>query len=80
MWFMRNEPMLPSGSAISTWMFLFFLSTGTRSGIGVSHQSISPFCSAAAAVAGSGMITHSMRSTFIFLPPASQECGSLRGT
>ena len=80
MWFMRKEPMLPSGSAMSTWMFLFFLSTGTRSGIGVSHQSISPFCSAAAAVAGSGMITHSMRSTLIFLPPASQECGSLRGS
>ena len=72
MWLRRKEPMLPSGSAMSTLMLRLRLSTGTRSGIGVSHQSISPFCSAADAVAGSGMMTHSMRSTFMTLPPASQ--------
>ena len=77
---MRNEPILPRGSPISTLMFLFFFRTGTRSAIGFSHQSISPFCNAAAAVAGSGMIIHSTRSTIICLPPASQEAFSCRGT
>ncbi len=40
---------------------------------------ISPFCSAAAAVAGSGITTHSTRSASIRLPPASHEAGSERG-
>ena len=39
---------------MSTITLRFFRSNGTRSGIGISHQSTSPFCSAAAAVAGSG--------------------------
>ena len=80
MWLRRKAPMLPSGSAMSTLMLRFLLSTGTRSGIGVSHQSISPFCSAAEAVAGSGMITHSMRSTCMTLPPDHHSPGSFRGT
>jgi hypothetical protein len=33
-----------------------------------------------AAVAGSGMMTHSIRSTSMFLPPASQSAFSERGT
>ena len=77
---MRNVPILPSGSAISTEMLRFFFNSGTRSEIGFSHQSTSPFCSAAEAVAGSGMTTHSMRSTSMFLPPASQDAFSCRGT
>ena len=77
---MRKVPMLPSGSAMSTATLRFFRSTGTRSEIGFSHQSTSPFCSAAEAVPGSGMMIHSMRSTIIFLPPASHDAGSSRGT
>ena len=77
---MRKVPMLPSGSAMSTATLRLRRSTGTRSEIGFSHQSTSPFCSAAEAVAGSGMTIHSTRSTRIFLPPASQDAGSSRGT
>src|ERR1700738_2179593 len=77
---MRKLPIFPSGSAISTTTLRLLLSTGTRSAIGVSHQSTSPFCSAADAVAGSAMTTHSMRSTKICLPPESHELGSCRGT
>jgi hypothetical protein len=72
--------MLPSGSAISTATLRLRRSTGIRSVIGFSHQSTSPFCSAAEAVAGSGITTHSTRSTIIRLPPASQLAGSSRGT
>ena len=42
------------------------------SGSGGFHQSTSPFCSAAAAVAASGIICHSTRSNVMRLPPASQ--------
>ncbi len=72
--------MLPSGSAISTATFGFFFSSGTRSDDGVSHQSTSPFCSAAAAVATSGTICHSIRSKLMRLPPDSQFAFSARGT
>ncbi len=78
-WLSRMSPMLPSGSAISTLMRLLRFSRGTRSGIGFSHQSTSPFCSAAAAVAASGMMTHSMRSKLTRLPPDSQSAFSSRG-
>src|SRR4030088_2763860 len=61
-WFIRNTPMLPSGSAISTLMLRFFLSIGTRSAIGFSHQSTSPFCSAAAPAAGSRVTPHLLAS------------------
>ena len=57
----------------------FRRSSGTRSGIGVSHQSTSPLCNAAAAVAASGMTRHSTRSNATRLPPASQSPGSSRG-
>ena len=77
---MRKLPTLPSGSAMSTTTLRFLRSSGTRSEIGFSHQSISPFCSAADAVPGSGITTHSMRSISMRLPPASQEAGSCRGT
>ena len=65
---------------MSTITLRFLRSNGTRSAIGYSHQSTSPFCSAAEAVAGSGITIHSMRSTNIRLPPASHEAGSWRGT
>ena len=77
---MRKAPMLPRGSAMSTATLRFLRNSGTKSEIGFSHQSISPLCSAEAAVAGSGMITHSIRSTSIRLPPASQDADSWRGT
>src|SRR5262249_44561015 len=70
---MRKLPILPSGSAMSTATLRFLRNSGTRSEIGFSHQSISPLCSAAAAVAGSGITTHSTRSASIRLPPASHE-------
>ena len=55
-------------------------SCGSRSTIGFCHQSASPACIAAALVALSGMIRHSMRSKFITLPPEVKRGGSLRGT
>jgi hypothetical protein len=77
---MRKLPMLPSGLAMSSMTLRFLRSSGTRSAIGVSHQSTSPFWSAAEAVAGSGITIHSLRSSSIRFPPASQEFGSWRGT
>ena len=47
--------------------------------MGFSHQSTSPFCSAAEAVAGSGMMCHSTRSTPMRLAPESQVPASGRG-
>ena len=55
------------------------MSSGTRSGIGFSHQSTSPLVSAPAAVAGSVMMFHSIRSKYIRLPPEDQSDGSSRG-
>ena len=74
-------PILPSGSAMSTLMLRFLLAAPARGRRSASPTS-RPRRSAArpTAVAGSGMITHSMRSTSIRLPPASQRAGSLRGT
>ena len=48
-----------------------FFKDGIRSGIGISSQSISPERSAPAAVAASGMIRHSTRSTNTCLPFSS---------
>ncbi len=45
---------------------------GSRSGSGFSHQSTSPACNAAAAVAGSGITCHSTRSKFASLGPLVQ--------
>ena len=72
--------MLPSGSAMSTLMLRLRLSTGTRSVSGVSHQSISPFCSAAEAVAG---IRHDDPLDAVEADPLAAgqpDAGSLRGT
>ena len=54
-------------------------STGSRSGSGWSSQSISPLTSAFTAVAASGMMRHSTRSTSTRWPPAQKLAGSLRG-
>jgi len=51
-----------------------------KSGDGFSHQSTSPPPSAAAAVEGSDMTNHSIRSTLTTLPPDAQSGGSARGT
>ena len=72
--------MLPSGSWMSTVMLRFLRNSGTRSGIAISHQSTSPVCRAAAAVDGSGITIHSMRSATMRLPPAIHEASSGRGT
>ncbi len=49
------------------------------SGEGCSTKSISPLCNAAAAVAGSGMEIHSIRSTIARLAPARPSGSSARG-
>ncbi len=54
--------MLPARSMISVVIARLRRSTGSRSAVGASHQSISPACSAAAAVAASGIVCHSIRS------------------
>ena len=58
---------------------LLFPSIGSRSGSGESSQSTSPATSALAAVAASGMIRHSTRSTSTRYPPAEKLAGSSRG-
>ena len=52
--------------------------SGKRSGRGYSHQSTSLFCSAALAVAPSGMTVHSMRGKKARLAPVAQTAGSWR--
>ena len=58
-----SKPSVPLRSLISTRIFPVRRSTGNRSTVGSSHQSISPVCMAEAAVAWSGMTCHSTRST-----------------
>jgi hypothetical protein len=53
---------------------------GSRSKVGRSYQSTSPAWIAAAAVAASGITSHSTRSKCITLPPAMLSAGSWRGT
>ena len=64
--------MSPSGFICSSTMLRSRRSSGNRSGNGVSHQSTSPDCSAAEAVAASGMMCHSIRSKLARLPPETQ--------
>jgi hypothetical protein len=73
-------PIEPSGSMFFTMTLLFRASTGMRSGGSCSHQSASPAFNAAAAVAESGMYSHSTRSTLTTLPPEAHDGASLRGT
>ena len=47
---MASQPTTPSGSMMSTTTSRSFRNTGATSGRNCSHQSISPFCSAAAVV------------------------------
>ena len=70
---------LPDAFQPNSATFLSALSSGKRSGGGDSIRSISPAISALTAVLGSGMASHSTRSTLATLPPASIEGGSLRG-
>ena len=62
----------PCGLSMATVMFGFFAKIGRRSDNGCSHQSTSPFCRAAAAVAGSGMMRHSIRGKLAILAPVPQ--------
>ncbi len=55
------------------------LQQGKRSGTGSSIRSISPWTRALTAVLGSEIASHSRRSIFTTLPPASIEGGSARG-
>ena len=64
--------MVPSGPLASVRTLALRSSIGSRSLGGFSHQSTSPFSSAAAAVAGSGMTIHSTRSKLTIFGPASQ--------
>src|ERR1700756_4398652 len=72
---MRKLPILPSGSAMSTATLRFLRNSGTRSEIGFSHQSISPFCSAAAAVAGAGHQTPGGGRAGVPLAPGEPRAG-----
>ena len=62
-WLKRAKPSCPVGSGMSMTMSRARRSGGSRSFGGFSHQSTSPDCSAAEAVALSGVTRHSTRST-----------------
>ncbi len=73
--------MKPAGSTMRTTSLRSRLSGGSRSASGISHQSTSPVCSAAAIVPPSGMIFHSTRSKCAtFGPAVPLGVPSLRGT
>ena len=78
-WFSRSTPIAPAGSVTSARRARLRRKDGMKSVSGVSSQSTSPLCRAAAAVAVSVMIRHSTRSSSIRLPPESQSAGSSRG-
>ena len=79
-WLKRRMPWLPSGSTVVIVMSLLAAKAGRMSDGGCSYQSASPALSAAAAVATSGMYSHSTRSTLATLPPEAKLGGSRRGT
>ena len=66
------NPSVPLRSLISTRILPVLRSTGSRSGVGNSHQSISPARMALAEVPSSGLVSHSTRSKCTTLPPAVQ--------
>jgi len=70
--FARSISTPPVGSCTATRTFLFLFRSGSRSWVAYSHQSTSPFCNAAAADAGSGVVRHSMRSKWVILGPEVQ--------
>ena len=75
------KPRVPLRSLISTRILPDLRSNGSRSGVGSSHQSISPARMALAEVPSSGLVSHSTRSKCTTLPPAVQPVlGSDRGT
>ena len=71
-WFMRMMAIWPVGSWIAVFTPRDLRSSGSKSSDGYSHQSCSPDCSAAAAVAASGIVVHSTRSKCTILGPAVQ--------
>ena len=79
-WLGRNWLMKPQSSSRPVTTFGARFSIGSRSGIGISSQSTSPVTSAFAAVAASGIIFHSTRSTITRCPPEVKLAGSSRGT
>ena len=75
------NPNVPLRSFISTRILPDLRSTGSKSGVGNSHQSISPARMALAEVPSSGLVSHSTRSKWTILPPDVQPVfGSARGT
>ena len=80
-WLKRQIATSPVGSGISTTMLRSLRSTGCRSAVGCSHQSISPLVRALEAVAASGITVHSIRSKCASFGPTVQfGVPSLRGT
>ena len=73
-------PRLPLVSATSVTTPRVARNCGNRSMVGCSHQSTSPARSAEAAVAASGTVRHSTRSSSGRLAPARKLGGSGRGT
>ena len=69
-WFGRKMPISPVPLITSTPRLRLRASSGKRSAVGCSHQSISPDCSAADAVEASGMMCHSTRSKCATFGPA----------
>ena len=65
----RRPPNVPYISTGATTTSLLLFSIDSRSGSGESSQSTDPVTKAFAAVAGSGMICHSTRSTMTRSPP-----------
>ena len=74
-WLGRSWLMKPHLSSRPVTTFGARCSIGSRSGIGISSQSTSPVISALAAVAGSGIIFHSTRSTSTRCPPEVKLAG-----
>ncbi len=77
--FGRNTNWALSCGDSTTVMFGSFLSVPSRSWLGCSRKSSSPFCSALTACCWSEMASHSTRSTLTTLPPARPDAGSDRG-
>ena len=65
--------MMPVGSCVRTTILRSARSRGSRSVLATNHQSTSPRCNAAPAVAASGMIFHSIRSNHARFGPAVRD-------
>src|SRR6516165_8130513 len=69
-WLKRRQPISPVRSLTVMTSLLLRFSCGTRSIVGFSHQSTSPWSSATDAVPGSGTKFHTTRSTWTIFGPA----------